>query len=139
MYASVATHVTVVAPGVVVPTFPASALPPAAVTGAGTGPGVEFGDGVRGFVVAVEGGVVSASESGSVSSSSTRGPTSTATATATGVPMRPTATEAPAPTGDGGQKTWMDGKTGGVGNRVLVGVGVGVGVPVLAGVVGGIM
>lgn len=139
VYASVATHVTVVAPGVVVPTFPASALPPAAVTGAGTGPGVEFGDGVRGFAVALEGGVVSASESGSVSSSSTSMVVPTATAATTGLPMRPTGTAGAVPTGDGGQKTWLDGKTGGVGNRVVVGVGVGVGVPVLAGVVGGIV
>lgn len=100
-----------------------------------------FGDGVRGFVVAVEGGVVVASESESVSSTGSR-VVPTATATATGVPMRPTATGAPAPTGGmegGGQKTWLDGKTGGVGNRVVVGVGVGLGVPVLAGVVGGIV
>lgn len=141
VYASIATHVTVVAPGVVVPTFPASALPAAAVTGAGTGPGVEFGGGVRGFVVAVEGGVVvAASESASVFSSSTSRVVPTATATATGLPMTPTGTAGAAvPTGDGGQKTWLDGKTGGVGNRVLVGVGVGLGVPVLAGVVGGIV
>lgn len=96
---------------------------------------------MRGFVVAVEGGVVvaAASESGSVSSSPGR-VVPTATATPTGVPVRPTGTAgAVVPTGDGGQKTWLDGKTGGVGNRVVVGVGVGLGVPVLAGVVGGIV
>ncbi|KAK0747056.1 hypothetical protein B0T18DRAFT_391389 [Schizothecium vesticola] len=45
VFPSVASHVTVVAPGVVVPTFPASALPAVAVTGAGAGAGVSFGEG----------------------------------------------------------------------------------------------
>jgi hypothetical protein len=143
VYASVASHVTVVAPGVVVPTFPASALPAAAVTGAGARVEMPFGDGVRGFMVAVERGVVVSATSSSTSSSAT-GSRSTGVPTATGT-VRPTATGVPVPTGGmedgevGGQKTWLDGKTGGVANRVVVGVGAGLGVPVVAGVVAGIV
>ncbi|KAK1829772.1 hypothetical protein QBC39DRAFT_412772 [Podospora conica] len=137
VYASVATHVTVVAPGVVVSTFPASALPPAAVTGAGA---VPFGGGVQGFVMAVEGGQTAfvASTAASTSSSSS-GTSSTRVPTSTGTGARPTVTPTGGAEAEEGQRTWLDGKTGGVANRVLVGVGVGVGVPVLAGVVGGIV
>ena len=65
------------------------------------------------------------------------------TATATSA-VRPTATPSSPASGTGdneknGQKTWLDGKTGGVSNRAVVGVGVGLGVPAIAVVLGGIV